>query len=65
MLIEIQYNIMTDKNNTDLRIKKAQELRESLLSKLEKVKGSPREEEFKIQIEKIDELIAHLKEELD
>lgn len=56
---------MTDKNNTDLRIKKAQELRESLLSKLEKVKGSPREEEFKIQIEKIDELIAHLKEELD
>lgn len=55
---------MTDKTNIDLRIKKAQELKESLESKLEKVKGSPKEEEFKIQIEKIDGLIAHLKEEL-
>ena len=47
---------MTDKTNIEARIKKI---------KLEKVANTPREDEFKLQIEKIDELIAHLKEELD
>ncbi len=56
---------MADKNNINARIKKAEELKESLEIKLEKVKGTPREEEFKLQIEKIDELIAHLNEELN
>ena len=55
---------MTDKNNIQERINKAVELKASLESKLEKVKGSPREEEFRLQIEKIDALIAHLEEEL-
>lgn len=55
---------MPDKENTQERIKKAIELKESLESKLEKVKGSPREEEFKLQIEKVSELIAHLESEL-
>ena len=57
---------MTDeKKNIESRIKKAEELKASLEIKLEKVANTPREDEFKLQIEKIDELIAHLKEELD
>lgn len=56
---------MVDKANTEERIKKAIELKESLEIKLEKVKGTPREEEFKLQIEKLDELIVHLKKEIN
>lgn len=56
---------MADKANTEERIKKAIELKESLELKLDKVKGTPREDEFKIQIEKLDGLIAHLEEELE
>lgn len=55
---------MADKNNIQERINKATELKASLEEKLEKVKESPREEEFRLQIEKIDALIAHLEEEL-
>ena len=58
-------DFMADKANTEERIKKAIELKESLETKLEKVKGTPREEEFKLQIDKINELITHLKKELD
>lgn len=46
---------------SDKRIRMAEIKREELVNKLEKVKGTPREEEFKIQIEKVDELINHLK----
>ena len=56
---------MADKNNIKERINKATELKASLEEKLQKVKGTPREEEFKLQIEKIDALIAHLEEELN
>lgn len=56
---------MPDKANTEQRIKKAIGLKESLEAKLEKVKGSPREEDFKLQIEKVTELIAHLESELN
>ena len=56
---------MADKNNIQERIDKASELKASLEEKLEKVKGTPREEEFKLQIEKVDGLIAHLKDELE
>ena len=56
---------MTDKTNIEERIKKARELKASLESKLEKVKGSPREEEFQMQVDKLNDLIAHLEEELD
>lgn len=55
---------MADKNNIQERINKAIELKTSLEAKLEKVKGTPREEEFKLQIEKIDALIVHLEDEL-
>lgn len=56
---------MADKTNITTRIEKAQQLKESLEAKFEKVKGTPREEEFKLQIEKVDGLIAHLKDELE
>lgn len=56
---------MADKNNIKERINKARELKASLEEKLTKVAGTPREEEFKLQIEKIDALIAHLEDELN
>ena len=56
---------MADKTNIEERIQKAVDLKTSLESKLEKVKGSPREEEFQIQIDKLKELIAHLEAELE
>ena len=56
---------MADKTNITARIEKAEQLKESLQAKFEKVKGTPREEEFKLQIEKVDGLIAHLKDELE
>ena len=56
---------MADKTNIEERIQKAVDLKISLESKLEKVKGSPREEEFQIQVDKLNDLIAHLKAELE
>ena len=56
---------MADKANINSRIEKAQQLKESLEAKLEKVRGTPREGEFKLQIEKVDGLIAHLEDELE
>ena len=56
---------MADKTNIEERIQKAINLKTSLESKLEKVKGSPREEEFQIQVDKLNDLIAHLKAELE
>lgn len=56
---------MADKANINARLEKARELKESLEAKFEKVKGTPREEEFKLQIEKVDGLIAHLEGELE
>lgn len=48
----------------DKRIELAKTKKEELEKKLIKVKGSPREEEFKMQIDKLNDLIAHLEEEL-
>ena len=56
---------MADKTNIEERIQKAVNLKTSLESKLEKVKGSPREEEFQIQVDKLNDLIAHLRAELE
>ena len=56
---------MADKTNIEERIQKAVDLKTSLESKLEKVKGSPREEEFQLQVDKLNDLIAHLKAELE
>ncbi len=49
----------------DRRIEMAKQKRDELQKKLDKVKGSPREEEFQLQIDKLDELIVHLENELN
>ena len=56
---------MADKSNIQERINRSIDLKASLEEKLSKVANTPREEEFKLQIEKIDALIAHLEEELN
>ena len=50
---------------SDRRIELAKEKRDELQKKLDKVKGTPREEEFLMQIDKLNELIAHLENELN
>ena len=47
----------------DKRIELAKQKKAELEVKLEKVKGSPREEEFQLQIDKLNDLIKHLEEE--
>ena len=44
----------------DKRLKLAKQKKEELETKLNKVKGSPREEEFQKQLDKINDLIKHL-----
>ena len=41
----------------------ANKKRDEILKKLDKVKGTPREEEFKMQLDKIEALIKHLEEQ--
>ena len=47
----------------DKRIELAQNKLNELQNKLEKVKGTPREEEFQMQLDKINQLIEHLENE--
>ena len=47
----------------DKRIEMAKSKLEELQNKLEKVKGTPREEEFQMQIDKLQKLIEHLENE--
>ena len=48
---------------TDKRLEMEKAKLEELQNKLEKVKGTPREEEFQIQVDKLQELIKHLEGE--
>ena len=48
---------------TDKRLELAKNKLEELQNKLEKVKGTPREEEFQMQIDKLNDLIKHLESE--
>ena len=48
---------------SDKRIELAKSKREELQNKLNKVKGTLREEEFQLQLDKINDLIKHLEEE--
>ena len=48
---------------TDKRLKLAKAKLEELQNKMEKVKGTPREEEFQMQIDKLNDLIKHLESE--
>lgn len=45
------------------RLELAKNKKSELEEKLEKVKGSPREEEFQLQLDKINQLIKHLENE--
>ena len=56
---------MADNQNIEERIKKASELKASLESKLEKVRGTPREAEFQLQVDKLNDLINHLEAQLN
>ena len=47
----------------DRRLEMAIKKRDELEKKLQKVKGSPRESEFQIQIDKLNDLIEHLESE--
>ena len=47
----------------DKRLELAKAKLEELQNQLEKVKGTPREEEFQIQIDKLQDLIKHLESE--
>lgn len=48
---------------SDKRLELAEQKLKQLEGKLEKVKGTPKEEEFQLQINKLKELIEHLREE--
>ena len=50
---------------TDRRLELAKSKLGELQNKLEKVKGTPREEEFQMQIDKLNDLIKHLEGELE
>ena len=50
---------------SDKRLELSKNKLEELEIKLEKVKGTPKEKEFQMQIDKIKELIAHLENELN
>ena len=54
---------MEDWKMTDKRIELAKNKLNELQTKLEKVKGTPREEEFQMQIDKLQKLIEHLENE--
>lgn len=47
----------------DKRLELAKNKLSELETKLEKVKGTPREEEFQLQVDKLNDLIKHLEEE--
>lgn len=47
----------------DKRLELAKNKLSELEAKLEKVKGTPREEEFQLQVNKLNDLIKHLEEE--
>ena len=49
--------------NTIVETRLAKAKKEELEAKLEKVRGSPREEEFQLQVDKLNALIKHLENE--
>jgi len=52
-----------DANNIEKRLKDAQNLKANLENKLEKLGDNPRAETFKIQLDKVNDLINHLEKE--
>lgn len=54
---------MNDVKNIEKRIEDALNLKKNLESKVEKLPDSPRKDQFQIQLDKVNELIAHLEKE--
>ena len=52
-----------DINNIEKRLEDALNLKDNLESKLQKLGDNPRAETFKMQLNKVNELIKHLQEE--
>ena len=52
-----------DINNIEKRLADAQNLKSNLENKLEKLGDNPRAETFKIQLDKVNDLISHLEKE--
>ena len=52
-----------DINNIEKRLEDAQKLKANLETKLEKLGDNPRAETFKIQLDKVNDLIKHLEQE--
>ena len=52
-----------DVNNIEKRLQDAQNLKANLENKLEKLGDNPRAETFKIQLDKVNDLIDHLEKE--
>ena len=52
-----------DINNIEKRLEDALTLKANLESKLEKLGDNPRAETFKIQLDKVNDLISHLEKE--
>ena len=50
-----------DANNIEKRLQDAQNLKANLENKLEKLGDNPRAETFKIQLDKVNDLISHIK----
>ena len=54
-----------DAENIEKRLKDAQNLKANLEDKLAKLGDSPRAETFRIQLDKVNDLIDHLEKEKD
>ena len=52
-----------DMENIEKRLQDAQNLKANLENKLEKLGDNPRAETFKIQLDKVNDLISHLEKE--
>ena len=54
---------MDELKNIEKRLEDARNLKINLVSKLEKLGDNPRSETFKIQLDKVNDLISHLEKE--
>ena len=55
--------INMDMENIEKRLQDAQNLKANLENRLEKLGNNPRAETFKIQLDKVNDLISHLEKE--
>lgn len=53
-----------DKDNIEKRLEDARNLKTNLETRLEKLGDNPRAKTFRMQLDKVNDLISHLEEEL-